>query len=277
MSEPINTVLAAAAWATERLSGSTHIRDAAAVAGRVQACTGATLTDAVVAWLYRVCEAPNIKLSTQQSLLAEIQERCTTEVANLLRSLVTPAGSTNIGIKQAFLRSTPDAQRIRACETIVGVAQAALLLMHGSVASVEPVRVQLDFAKFVYNNSQNLDSFEKGDLFQLMTRLHCLCQAVDATSRVFYEKVSPPGMVPVRFLAVMNENEVVALSCLPVDAGPALYRTQFQLLREQVGGNAVTETVLEATLPMPKWGAATPVIEIAGTLVPSIVSTGTIA
>ena len=258
--DTIFTSIEAARWAAQFYKGRSHtLRQLSAVAGKVTTQPGVTQAEVIAAWVYRPCEDQIRDATDQACLIADIEERCGEEVSRILRSLVVPPKGTDEQTRQIFVASRPEAKRIRIAEVLVGLEASFIIMYGGAMAKIDDVRNILSFARFVYENSREIDREIRQELLSLMVGVENMWNAIMSTMEAFEKTVGAPDMVPVKLIAVANDLGTVRVATFDGEPEQSRVRKAFNALRNEIGGSLFTETLLHATVPLPKVDVIKPV------------------
>jgi hypothetical protein len=258
--ETVRTSIEAARWVSKFYKSRSHtFRQISAVAGKVTAQPETSQPEVIAAWVYRSCEDQVRDNTDQECLLLEIEEICGTDVYRIVRSLVVPFKSNEAQTRQQFIKSCDSAKRIRIAEVIVGLEASFLVMYSGSMAKVDDVRQILTFAKFVYENSKTIQKEIRNELASLIVGVENMWNAIMSTMESFERTIGSPDMVPVKLIAVANDLGSVKIATFDGDPEQVRVRAAFDALRKEVGGSLFTETLLHATVPLPKIDVIKPV------------------
>jgi hypothetical protein len=261
MSKDTNfTTLEAARWAASFYKGRSHsLRQLSAVAGKVTAQPGATKAEVIAAWVYRPCEDQVRDAQDRECLLQTLEGQCGEQVGVILRSLVLPVKSTDAQTRECFAKSIPEAKRIRIAEVLVGLEASFIMMYGGAMAKVDDVRNIISFARFVYENSREIDRDLRQELLSLLVGVENMWNAIMSTMESFEKTIGAPDMVPVKLIAVANDLGTVRVATFDGEPDQARVRKAFDALRAEIGGSLFTETLLHATVPVPKVDVIKPV------------------
>jgi hypothetical protein len=249
----IFTPLDAARWASQFYEGRSHtLRQISAVAGKVTSMPGAKIHEVIAAWVYRPCEEQIKSVPDQEVLIEEIGRLCSPEVEKIVRSLVVPPRADDNMTRMQFLRSSDSAKRIRIAEVICGLDAAFSVLYGGSTAKVDEIDMILKFASFVYKNSNTIHPDIRRELASLTVSVRNMWNAVMSTVESFERTVGSPDMVPVKIIAVANDLGIVKVAMFEGETVQDKVRAAFNALRQEIGGSVFSETLLHATVPIPK-------------------------
>lgn len=254
------TPVEAAQWAAKFYQGRSHsLRQIAAVAGKVMAQPGVTQAEVIAAWVYRPCEDQIRDATDQACLILGVEDRSGEEVSRILKSLVVPPKGTDEQTRRIFKESCPEAKRIRIAEVLVGLEASFIMMYGGAMAKVDDVRSILSFSRFVYENSREIDREIRQELLSLMVGVENMWNAIMSTMEAFEKTVGAPDMVPVKLIAVANDLGTVRVATFDGEPEQSRVRAAFNALRNEIGGSMFTETLLHATVPLPKVDVIKPV------------------
>jgi hypothetical protein len=249
----IFTSIEAARWAAKLYKGRSHtLRQVSSVAGKVTSQPGATQAEVVAAWVYRPCEDQVRANTDQECLIQEIEKVCGEDTGRIVRSLVVPFKSNDGQTRQQFAKSCPEAKRIRIAEVLVGLEASFIIMYGGAMAKVDDVKHILSFAKFVYENSRDIDKDIRSELSSLIIGVENMWNAIMSTMESFERNVGSPDMVPVKLIACANDLGTVKVATFEGDPDQVRVRDAFDVLRKEIGGSLFSETLLHATVPIPK-------------------------
>ena len=258
--DTIFTSIEAAQWTAKFYKGRSHsMRQLSAVAGKVTAQPDTIPAEVVAAWVYRPCEEQVRDATDQACLIADLEEKCGEEVSRILRSLVVPPNGTDEQTRRTFKESRPEAKRIRIAEVLVGLEASFVVMYGGAMAKVDDVRNILSFSRFVYENSREINREIRQELLSLMVGVENMWNAIMSTMEAFEKTVGAPDMVPVKLIAVANDLGTVRVATFDGEPEQSRVRAAFTSLRNEIGGSMFTETLLHATVPLPKVDVIKPV------------------
>jgi hypothetical protein len=256
----IFTSIEAAQWVAKFYKGRSHaLRQVAAVAGKVTTFPSTTPNEVRAAWVYRPCEDQVRDNTDQECLLQEIEETCGEKTGKIVRSLVVPFKSNDDQTRQQFAKSCAEAKRIRIAELLVGLEVSFVVMYGGAMAKVDDVKQILSFATFVYENSRDIDKEIRNELASLIVGVKNMWNAIMSTMESFERSVGCPDMVPVKLIAITNDLGTVKVAMFEGDTEQTRVRAAFDALRKEIGGSLFAETLLHATVPIPKVDVIRPV------------------
>jgi hypothetical protein len=252
-SDTIMNTLEAAKWAAKFYEGRSHtLRQLSAVAGKVMSQPGTGRDEAIAAWVYRPCEDQVRDAQDQERLLSDVEERCEESVGRIVRELVVPYRSNDSQTKLQFVKSRTEAKSIRIAEVLVGLEASFIVMFGGAMAKVDEVREILKFAKFVYENSPSVHPSVRKELASLIVGVENMWHAIMSTMESFERTIGSPDMIPVKLLVVTNDLGTVKIATFEGDPEQTRVRAAFDSLRLEAGGSLFSETMLHATVPVPK-------------------------
>lgn len=259
MSDNTNIVISAASYAAEEFKNSvSSIRNISAVAGRVMAVPGVTQEVVTAAWLYKLVDAGTTD-EEQQKALAKLEARFDRDVIAILKAICIKRTASKKEIEEGFKASDARAKLIRVCETIVGLSDVYKELSSGNSTRLEDTKRLLNLAQFIYNS---VDNKEPGALFaelkQLIHATSAIWNAVASTVNVF-ENTLGLNMTRVKAIVVCNDAGTVGVVTLKPDASLSDARYVVDEAKKKIGGSIFTESVIYATVPVPKASSVTSV------------------
>jgi hypothetical protein len=257
----IFTSIEAAKWAAKFYVGKPSIlRYVAALAGKVTSQPGALQPEVVAAWVFYPCESQVRDNADQECFFQEIEERCGPDVGRIVREVVAPFKSTSAQIKQHFRLAGFAAKRIRVAEAIMALQTASYTMIGGAMVKVEEVRENLDWAKFVYENSREIPKQILHELGILIVSVDQMWNTIASTMESFEKTIGSPEMVPVKLMVVANDLGTVGISRYEGAPETKQMRAAFDDIRKSLGGGSLfSETLLHATVPLPKVDVIKPV------------------
>jgi len=258
--DTILSSVGAAQWVAKFYKGRSHtLRQLAAVAGKVTTHDQVEADELIAAWVYRPCEDQVRDATDQACIIADIEAHFGSGVAQIVRSLVIPPNGTEEQSFQQFKASTPAAKRIRIAEVLVGLEASFIMMYGGAMAKIDDVRHILKFARFVYENSREVSRELRQELLSLIVGVENMWNAIMSTMESFEKTIGAPDMIPVKLIAVANDLGTVRVATFDGEPLQANVRKAFDALRAEIGGSLFTETLLHATVPLPKVDVIKPV------------------
>lgn len=260
-SKTIFTSIEAAKWAAKFYVGRpNHLRQLAAIAGKVTVQPGAIQPEVVAAWVYYPCENQVRDNTDQECLFQEIESLCSPDTARIVREVVAPFKSTPAQIKQHFRLAGLAAKRIRTAEAIMSLEMAFHMMFGGAMVKAEQVREALEWAKFVYESTREIPKEIRYELGTLIVNVEQMWNTITSTMESFEKTIGSPEMVPVKLMVVANDLGTVGISRYEGAPEQKQMRAAFDEIRNSLGGGSMfSETLLHATVPLPKVDVIKPV------------------